>query len=62
LKSEKAIPLGDAREYLSCAPTVVPPRNASAAVVIAIVNLFALHGWFSLNATKPEVPENKLEI
>src|SRR5205823_1223712 len=40
LKSEKAIPLGDAREYLSCAPTVVPPRNASAAVVIAIVNLF----------------------
>jgi hypothetical protein len=36
---ERAIPLGDSSEYLSCASTVVPPRTASTAVAIAIVSL-----------------------
>src|SRR4051794_22435953 len=58
LKSENAIPLGDASEYLSCASTVVPRRKASVAAAIGIVSLLLrFMADPPLNATKLDAPE-----
>ena len=39
LKSENAIPPGDFNEYLSCAYTAVPHKNANSVVATTIVSL-----------------------